>query len=985
MLTTHSLTCEYFTNPIGLDFPHPRLSWKTNATQRGARQTAYQIQVSEKPDMTASGEAVWDTGKVASDAAVNLPYRGAALRPGQRCYWRVRVWDENDTASEWSEAAFWEMGLMDSKNWRAEWITPDWDEDTGKSQPAPMLRRSFEAKGSIAAARIYATCLGLYELRLNGQRAGDALLTPGWTSYHHQIQYQTYDVTDMLREGENVIGAILGDGWYRGYLGFAGRRNTYGDRLALLLQLQITYDDGRVEVIGSDTEWRASQQGPIRMNDIYMGETYDARLEQPGWDAPGYDAGEWSGVRKYDHTKDTIIAQIAPPVIKHEHLRPVQIIHSPKGETIFDFAQNMVGWVQVRAKGPAGTTITLRHGEVLDQQGNLYTENLRSAKQITQYTLKGGDNAEEVFEPRFTFQGFQYVAVEGYPGEPTLDSLTGIVVHSDIPPTGSFECSNPLINQLQHNIIWGQKGNFVDVPTDCPQRDERLGWTGDAQVFIRTACFNMNVAAFFTKWLLDLSADQFPDGSVPFVVPDVLSGSSGGFFGQRSAGSAAWGDAATVCPWTIYLCYGDTRILEQQYPSMEGWVNYMHSQADDDYIWRKGFHFGDWLDYRGPMSLSPSPVTNKELIATAFFAYGADLLVQAARVLGKTADVEKYSDLAGKVKAAFNDEFVTAGGRVGPNSQTAYVLALHFDLLPESERPKAAERLAEEIRQANYHLTTGFVGASYLCPVLSRFGYTDLAYELLNQESFPSWLYPVKKGATTIWERWDGIKPDGSFQDVGMNSFNHYAYGAIGAWMYRTITGLDVDPDQPGYKHIIVRPQPGGGLTHARATLDSPYGPLASSWELSEDAFHLSVTVPPNSHATVYLPAQSLDAVTEGGKPVTNGNGIASTRVEGDVAIIEVGSGTYDFVTTALNRAKAMEGVRHVAGRLDRYSSLRDLLENDAAKAALTQTLGEEFLQGQQRGFVMDMPLAQVANFAPQILPPEKLDAIEAALGGASQ
>lgn len=977
MLTPHNLTCEYFTNPLGLDVRQPRLSWVSSATARGARQTAYQILVNS-PD-----SVVWDSGKVVSDSSAHVPYGGPALQPSQRYYWRVRLWDESDVVSEWSAAAFWETGLLDVANWQAEWITPDWDDDLSQPQPAPLLRRNFSAAGSLVEARLYATSLGLYELRLNGQRVGEAVLTPGWTSYDHHLQYQTYDVTALIREGPNAVGAILGDGWYRGYLGFEGRRNLYGERLALLLQLHLKYEDGRVEVVSSDGHWRAAR-GPIQMSDIYLGESYDARQERPGWDQTGYDDGDWRGVRILDHAKSILVAQIAPPVRRHEQLRPM-ISRSPRGETILDFGQNMVGWVRLRARGPAGTTITLRHAEVL-QEGNLYTENLRKAKQTTCYTLKGTTDADEVFEPHFTFQGFRYVAVEGFPGEPTLDDFTGIVLHSDTPPSGTFDCSNALINQLQHNIVWGQKGNFVDVPTDCPQRDERLGWTGDAQVFIRTACFNMNVAAFFTKWLRDLHADQLPNGSVPFVVPDVLGrGPALTLRVNTPAGSAAWGDAAVICPWTIYLCYGDTRLLAEQYPSMAGWVEYMRSQADEDYVWRKGFHFGDWLDYRGFEALLPAPVTNNELIATAFFAYCAELLSNAARVLGKAGDAERYADLAQKVKAAFSGEFVTAAGRVGPNTQTAYVLALHFDLLPEQLRPLAAARLAEEVRKNYYHLTTGFVGTPYLCHVLSRYGYTDVAYELLNQESYPSWLYPVKKGATTIWERWDGIKPDGSFQHAGMNSFNHYAYGAIGEWLYSVVAGLEIDPAEPGYKHLLCQPQAGGGLTYARATLDTPYGAVSSAWELTEADFRLSLTVPANARATVRLPARSLTAVTEGGQPLALGNGIYSFQVADKVAIIEVGSGSYEFVTTGLNLAQAMATVRHVAGRLDRYSTLRDLLADQVAGAALSQHLGPAVLQALDSARVMgmsmkDVPLVQLADLAPEKLTAEKLAAIEAAL-----
>ena len=621
--------------------------------------------------------------------------------------------------------------------------------------------------------------------------------------------------------------------------------------------------------------------------------------------------------------------------------------------------------------------MTLRHFEVLDQQGNVYLTNLRAAKQTLQYTLKG--DGVETYEPRFTFMGFQFVAVEGWPGEPSLDSLTGVVVHSDIPSTGDFECSNPLINQLQHNIVWGQKGNFVDVPTDCPQRDERLGWTGDAQVFIRTACFNRDVAGFFTKWLADLAAEQAPNGGVPMVIPDPMKRSP---FGRTAGGSAAWADAATICPWTIYLAYGDKRILEQQYASMAAWVGYMAGQAADRYLWTTGFHFGDWLDYRGRGGFDTTPMTDKELIATAFFAYSTSLLQKAAEVLGKTDDAAKYAELLAKIRAAFTAEFVSANGRVGPNSQTSYVLALHFDLLPEDLRPKAAARLAEEVRKFGYHLTTGFVGTPYLCHVLSRFGYNDLAYELLNQESYPSWLYPVKKGATTIWERWDGIKPDGSFQDEGMNSFNHYSYGAIGDWMYRVAAGIDTAADAAtdatGYKHVLIQPQPGGGLTHIRAALRSPYGEIVSAWQLNEGDFRLHVTIPPNTRATVRIPAQTLDQVTESGKALAGAAGVLSAKIEDGAVVIELGAGQYVFVTTGLNKAQAFANVRHVAGRLDIGCSLSELMADERAKAILLKHAGEAITTMRRvPPWVGDQTLDGLQRMAPHVLTPERLQAIQ--------
>ncbi len=997
MATVFNLTCEYCTNPLGIDVTSPRLGWQIQSSRRGERQTAYQIQVSEDPAGLAAGRGLlWDTGKVASHASVHIPYAGPALRSGQRCYWHVRVWDADGQATDWSDeppllsppqaggkerGAFWEMGLLQAGDWQADWITPDWDEDTTQSQPAPMLRRAFQLQGLVKAARIHVTSLGLYELHLNGQRVGDGLLTPGWTAYDHRLQYQTYDVTNLLRIGDNALGTILADGWYRGWLGFAGNRNTYGDRLALLLQLHVTYADGRTEVIAGDDTWRATT-GPIRMADLYNGETYDARLELAGWAAPGYDDRAWHGVRRLDHGKTMVVAQVGPLVQRQGEIRPVQIVHTPAGETVFDLGQNMVGWVRLTVQGPAGTTVTLRHAEVLDQQGNLYTANLRAARQTVQYTLRGG--GLETYEPRFTFMGFRYVAVDGFPGEPGLDSLTGIVVHSDIPSTGMFECSNPLINQLQHNIVWGQKGNFVDVPTDCPQRDERLGWTGDAQVFIRTACFNRDVAGFFTRWLRDLAAEQGPDGAVPHVIPDPMGRPSPRRRpGPGGGGSSAWADAAVICPWTIYLCYGDTRILEQQYASMAGWVGYMRAQAGERYLWTTGFHFGDWLDYRGQGSMAAAPITDKELIATAFFGYCTGLMQQAAHVLGKAEDAAMYAALLAKIQAAFAAEFVSPTGRVGSNSQSSYVLALHFDLLPEALRPMAAARLAEEVIKFGYHLTTGFVGTPYLCHVLHRFGHTDLAYELLNQESYPSWLYPVKKGATTIWERWDGTKPDGSFQDAGMNSFNHYAYGAIGDWMYRVVAGLDTDSREPGYKHTLIQPQPGGGLTHARAVLDSPYGQIVSAWDLTDADLRLHVTVPPNAWATVRIPAMDLSQLTESGRSLDRAPGVISASVQdnapawGHAAVVDIGSGEYDFVSLGLNRTQAMAHVRHVAGRLDVASSLRELLADQRSRAILTRYVGEDMLSAPQIGWVMDQPFEALARFAPQVLTPERLQSLQ--------
>ena len=886
-ISVAELRTEYAANPVGIDVREPRLSWQLRSADRGVMQTAYQLQVADSERVVRSGKGVaWDSGVVKSGESVNVVYAGPPVQSGRRYFWRVRVWDGGGVPSAWSEPAFWEMGLLQPSDWKASWIEPDLQEDIKTSGPSPMLRRDFVVKGGVERARAYVTSHGLYEMAINGQRVGDAVLTPGWTSYNKRLQYQTYDVTALLKQGPNAVGVALGNGWYRGNLAWDDKRNIYGNRLGLLMQIVITYRGGRQEIVSSDTAWKASA-GPILMSEIYHGETYDARLEKPGWSSPGFADRDWGAVKVVEHRKDHLVAPAGPPVRRTGEIKPIKILKTPAGDTVLDMGQNMVGWVRLKVEGAAGTTVTLRHAEVLDKQGNFYTENLRAAKQTVRYTLKGGGT--ETYEPHFTFQGFRYVAVDGYPGQLTLDSLTGVVLHSDMTPAGTFETSKPLVNQLQHNIVWGQKGNFVDVPTDCPQRDERLGWMGDAQVFARTAAFNMDVAGFFTKWLRDVAADQLETGSVPHVVPDVLSEP-----GRPQAGSAAWADAAVIIPWTMYLSYGDRRILEAQYPSMTAWVEYMRRRAGDDFVWSEDFTFGDWLAFASTASDYPGATTGKDLVATAMFAHSTDLVQRTARVLGKTDDAAKYGALLERIKAAFQREFVTATGRVGENTQTAYAVALQFDLLPESLRAAAAARLAQEVRQRK-HLTTGFVGTPYLCHVLSRYGYLDEAYLLLNREQYPSWLYPVKQGATTIWERWDGLKPDGTFQDKGMNSFNHYAYGAIGEWMYRVMAGIEIDPAAPGYRHTLIQPRPGGGFTRVGATHLTPYGGVSSTWTVDGRAFELAVEIPANTTATIRLPGAQLREVTEGGQALASATGLKSPRQDGPDVVVEAGSGSYRF------------------------------------------------------------------------------------------
>jgi alpha-L-rhamnosidase len=878
-LQVGELRCEYQLNPLGIDARTPRLSWKLSSPTRGVMQSAYEIRVSENGK---KGNPIWESGKTISDQSVLVPYAGPALRSRARYSWQVRIWDNTGKASPWSVVNFWEMGLLGKTDWSAKWIQSNFTEEP--SRPAHQLRAVFEITKPIARARLYVTARGLYEAHLNGIRVGKDYFTPGWTSYRTRQQYQTYDVTGMLKPGKNAVGMVLGNGWYRGYLAFEGNKNTYGDKLSLLAQLEITYQDGSTQRVISDADWKSST-GPIRMSEIYHGETYDARVEEKDWATSGYDDSKWSGVTPAENFTGSLIASSSPPVRQHEILKAARVFKTPKGETVVDFGQNLVGWIQLHVRGKQGDVVTIRHAEVLDKKGNFYTDNLRAAKAELTYTLKGG--AMEIYEPHFTFFGFRYVQVEGYPGELRPEDISAITLYSDLATTGSFTCSNALVNQLQHNIQWGQKGNFLDVPTDCPQRDERLGWTGDAQAFSRTAAYNMEVAAFFSKWLRDLAADQNPDGAVPFVVPNVL--------GKNAVASAGWADAATIIPWTMYVAYGDKEILADQYESMKAWVNYMESKSHD-YLWNTGFHFGDWLFFRpADDNDGRSAVTDKYLIAQAFFAHSTQLLVRAAEVLGKGDDARRYAELLGKIKAAFVHEYVTPGGRLVSGTQTADVLALQFDLLPQEWQTATADRLVGNIQSYDNHLTTGFLGTPYLCHVLSRFGHTDMAYTLLLQETYPSWLYPVKMGATTIWERWDGIKPDSTFQTPGMNSYNHYAYGAIGDWMYRVIAGLDTDPAAPGYKHARVAPQPGGGLTSASGTLETGYGILKSSWHIDGGMMKLEVTVPPNTTATIRLPRTGTKEVREQGAPLSAAKGIKTEGLKEGGLELTAGAGVYHF------------------------------------------------------------------------------------------
>ena len=874
-----NLTCEYRVNPIGIDVTQPRLSWQITSDETNVLQTGYQLRAAlSVSDLTYKNKLIWNSGKIDSSQSVLVAYRGPALRSRERVYWQVRVWDNHHQVSSWSEPSFWEMGLLDPSDWTAKWISSPRKTDLVHAQPCPYFRKEFSTNKKIASARIYVTSLGLYELFLNGKKVGNQLFTPGWTSYNKRLQYQVYDVTSLIKK-ENAMGAILDDGWYRGGLTWDQRRNVYGKKLGLLLQLQITYTDGTTQTVISDGSWKVST-GPIISSEIYNGETYDARLEMHGWAQPNFDDTNWREVKVLNHTYAALVASDGVPVEAIQTITPKKIIITPKGETVFDMGQNMTGWVRLHVKGHAGDTIQLKFAEVLDKAGNFYTANLRSAKATDCFILK--NNQEEVFEPHFTYHGFRYVEMKGFNGTPDVDQITGVVIHSNIEPTGYFACSDSLVNQLQHNIQWSQVDNFLDVPTDCPQRDERLGWTGDAEVFSPTATFNFNVAPFYTKWLKDVAADQLKNGLVPDVIPDVLNG---------QGGTAGWADVSVVIPWNIYLSYGDKRILKTQYNSMKAWVDYMNKRAGSKHLWEGDWQYGDWLAFATNQSDYPGATTDKNLIATAYFAHSSMLLSQAASVLGKEDDALKYKQLFDEIKEAFNREYVTPEGRIMSNTQTAYVLALAFYLLPDSIQGVAANYLAEDVRNFG-HLTTGFLGTPLLCEMLTKTGHADLAYMLLNRKEYPSWLYPVTQGATTIWERWDGQKPDGSFQDVGMNSFNHYAYGAVGKWLYSCVAGLNLDPLLPGYKRIVFHPVLGGGLTYATAKLMTMYGQAVSAWKIENDTMSYHIVIPPNTTGSVCLPNALKGQVQM--VPINNKETPGYVQQNGCVRV-QLGSGDYTF------------------------------------------------------------------------------------------
>ncbi|PTT70646.1 alpha-L-rhamnosidase, partial [Arthrobacter sp. HMWF013] len=809
MTTTPSaLRFEHHEEPFGIGEDRPRLSWQVTTETAAWVQSAYELELGADEGQLVS------YGRTESAEQLLQEWPAPPLHSRQRVAARVRVWGtDDDGPSVWSPIAYVEAGLLTPEDWQATMIRPAWDEASESIEPAARLSRPFDVTGPVASARLYASAHGVYVASINGRRVGRDILAPGWTSYHHRLRYQTYDVTDYLQPGTNVIGLEVADGWWRGYLGFQGKRNTYHDRTAVLAQLEMTDDGGTVTVLGTDSDWLAGRS-PIVAADLYVGETYDARLQDGGW--AGSDR-QLSSAAKNDELHPVeieafdaavLVAPDGPPVRATEEQAVAKVLASPSGKTILDFGQNLVGRVRITVSGPAGTEVTLRHAEVLEH-GELGVRPLREAKQTDIYILSGAAGGE-AWEPEFTIHGFRYVEVSGWPGDLDPDAFTAVVIHSDVVRTGTFECSDPMLNQLHSNVVWGMRGNFVDVPTDCPQRNERLGWTGDFQIFAATASFLYRIPGFTTSWLKDMAAEQGTDGPPPLVVPEVVAEKPP--FPDRPV-MAAWGDAAVLVPWVMYQRTGDQEFLRRQLPGMKAWLEAAARAAGPELRFEHGFQFGDWLDPAAAPDKPGDARTPWQLVAQAYLAYSSRVAAESAELLGE--DSAGLRRLSQRASAVFREHYVSDGGRLIPPTQTAYAVALTFGLLEHAEQAVAAAGLAAAVEDDGYRIATGFVGTPLICDALTDHGYTNAAYRLLLQTECPSWLYPVTMGATTIWERWDSMLPDGSINEGEMTSFNHYALGAVADWMHRSLAGLA--PAEPGYRKLLVRPRPGGGLDWAEA------------------------------------------------------------------------------------------------------------------------------------------------------------------------
>jgi alpha-L-rhamnosidase len=897
VLQVDYLRCEYLVNPMGIDVPSPRLSWVLSSEERNQVQTAYQVLVASTMDaLTRNVGDFWDSGKTPSDESTQVNYAGNLLPSGIQVYWKVRIWDKNGKPSAWSAPAAWSMGILDASDWKAKWIEAPIKTLNAilpsrmkgpELRSATLLQKQFTVDGTIKRAVAYISALGVYEFHLNGHRVGDHILAPEWTDCNKRIQYQTYDVTSLITSGNNAAGAIISDGWYVGMYTLPRKTRKF------LAQIEIELANGQLKTIITDESWRMNSDGAILHSDIYDGELYDARKEVPGWDVATFDASGWQPAHIGSQVSARMVAQPNEPIRVTDELKPVSLTEPTPGVYIFDLGQNFAGWCRFHFQATSGTTITMRHGEALNEDGTLFTANLNcgwrrkdGALQTERYTFRS--NEPEIFEPHFTYHGFRYVEVTGLPARPSIDAVVGRVFHSSAPEVGSFECSSSLLNKLMHNILWTQRSNLMGIPTDCPQRDERLGWLGDIQVYSQTACFNMDMAGFFTKFIADMRDSQDNEGRYSIYAPRLT--------GQ--GGAPAWADAGVILPWRMYQNYGDTRVLREHFESARRWVDWVHSR-NPDLIWRndRGDDFGDWLNtdtFILPGMLNwpkTGGAVPNDVFATAFFAYSTEILARMAAVLGRKEDAAAYMQQALDIKAAFNRAFVKPDGMIKGDTQAGYALALSFNILPDSLTQPAAAHMLANIARYKGHPSTGIQGTNRLMLELSRMGYNDVAYQIITTRTFPSWGYEIDQGATTIWERWDGYVSGRGY----LYSLNHYAIGSVGEWIWRNVVGINPDDNQPGYKHIIIHPRPGGGLTWARGQYNSIHGPIVCGWKVSNTGYEMEVSIPANTTATVYIPAQNIGNITERGKPALNAGGVKYLRMDKSFAVVEVGSGSYMF------------------------------------------------------------------------------------------
>lgn len=896
-----ALRCEYHADPVAIGTKEPRFSWRIRPTDPGARavvQTAYEIEV-QSENAESKGKPLWSSGKVSSNQTDQIEWKGAPLAARDRASWRVRVWDAEDNVSPWSRSASFGIGLLTAEDWKAYWISAPEDKSFTTSEniqnfigdpkrgkiivtPAKYLRKDFQTM-EVARATVHATALGVFTLEINGRRVSDERLAPGWSAYQRRIHSKTYDVTELIKQGENCIGATLADGWFAGYVGYgllSGRQGVvpgvdgryfYGISPAVRVQLELELADGSRQMIVSDTTWKSST-GPITEADILMGESYDARKEMPGWSTAGFNDSGWvdAVVKTGSHAR--IDPHPGVPVRAVEEITPESVIEHQPGVFIFDLGQNISGVVRLKVKGKAGDKVTIRHAEILHHDGRMSTENLRCARAVDTYTLKGDPNGES-WTPEFTYHGFQYVELTGFPGKPDKDAVTGIVIHSDTPYHGHFECSEPMLNQLYQNMVWTQRANFFEMPTDCPQRDERMGWTGDAQIYVRAATFNSDIASFYTKWLRDLNDDQWEYGAYPPYAPRH-------FARPNRHHAAGWMDAGVICPWTIWQIYGDTRVISEHWKKMGDFMEWRKLRDPELQGAVDDCNFGDWLslgDVKTPI----------QFIDLAYHFYCAKLMAEMADGIGKKNEAANYRKHADNVAKAFRKIYLKPDGSLSIHNQTAYAMTLFMGLIPDAQSSAAADHLAKLVMDNGYKMTTGFLGTRPLLPVLSAHGHHDLAGILMLQREFPGWGYEVENGATTIWERWNSFIKGKGVHSPEMNSFSHYSFGAVCEWMMAELGGID--RAAIGFDRIRIAPRPIAGITSTSTSMETRHGKLACSWRIEGSTFHTEVTVPPNTIADVVLPIAG--EIQEAGAGLTESNGLLAQKENH----LTLGSGTYRF------------------------------------------------------------------------------------------